>query len=112
MKTYCLVVHNSDEVKAVFVGDSIKAIIMRVMGTNHGNDIENRSLDYYNDDMREIAEEKDEGWVDVTELPIEYLIEHAEVLLERLYHDGDSQDGYTLFDTDLSQGAVLHFRHN
>ena len=112
MKKYCLVVHNSDEVKAVFIGDTIASIMKRVISTSYGNDIEERSLDYFNEEQREMAEEKDRGWVDVTELPTEYMIANAEVLLNRLYHDGDSQDGYTLFDTDMTHQSVLFFREN
>ena len=107
---YCLVVHNSDEVKAVIVGNSIEEIMDRVRNTTYGQDIEDRSLEYYNDDMREEAEEKDEGWVDAEEIPKDYLIKNAKLLLSRLDHDGDSEDGYTLFATDLGHQAVWFFR--
>ena len=111
MKTYCLVVHNSDEVKAVFVGDSIKAIIKRVMGTSYGNDIEKRSLEYYNEYMSDDHEKED--YVDVTEIPfLDLTNDILEYMITRLYHDGDSEDGYTLLDTDLSHASVLFFQDN
>lgn len=111
MRTYCLVVHNSDEVKAVFVGDTIKSIIKRVMGSKHGQDIINRSLVYYNDYMSD--DHMKEDYIDVDEIPFNDLEDDfIEELITRLYHDGDSEDGYTLFDTDLSNNTVLYFKDN
>lgn len=113
MKTYCLVVHNSDEVKAVFVGDTLKSIMKRVMNTKHGADIEKRSIEYYNDDKKQDAEEENKEWVDVEEIPWKDVPhDMIKYMIERLYHDGDSEDGYTLFDTDLSENTVLYFKDN
>lgn len=111
MKTYCLVVHNSDKAKAVFVGDSVKVIIKRLMGLSYGQDIEKRSLEYYNDDRRQDAKEDGKEYIDADTIPFNDLPDDMiKYMIERLYHDGDSEDGYTLFETELSQGAVLYFR--
>lgn len=107
IRKYCLVVHNSDVVKAVFVGE-LHDLMTRVMQTSYGNDIEKRSLEYYNDDMSA----DNERWVNRDEIPLSYLTEHAEALLDRLYHDGDSEDGYTLFNTEMTNQSVLFFRDN
>lgn len=112
MKTYCLVVHNSDEVKAVFVGP-FRDIMKRILGTSYSDDIEKRSLEWYNNDKRQDAEEKHEGYINVTEIPFNDLsTDTLEYMIERLYHDGDSEDGYTIFNTDLSNQVVLFFKYN
>lgn len=69
-----LVVHNSDEVKAVFVG-SKETILSNIKASEYWEDITSR-------------------------LPLE----DEEITLDtitELYHDGDSEDGYTLVDPIL-----------
>jgi hypothetical protein len=79
-----LIVHNSDEVKDCFIGETDEIILEKLKNSEYWEDITNRLIyDQYPDfdDDEKIAEK--------------------EIILENvtdLYHDGDSEDGYTLLE--------------
>ena len=78
-----LIVHNSDEVVACFIGETDLEIIKKLK----------KNQDYWQDIMDRLNEGEDEN----TE---EYVLPDDVTMYDitDLYHDGDSEDGYTLID--------------
>lgn len=74
-----LIVHDSDEVKACFIGKTDEEIIEKLKKSEHWEDVVERLLQ--DPDEREEQEPKI-TMSDITSL----------------FHDGDSEDGYTLID--------------
>lgn len=83
-----LVIHNSDEVKACFVGEDEKDILEKLKSSIYWEDVTNRLVD------ESLDEEDLGGWQVRNEDDIS-----IERITGYLYHDGDSTDGYTLFDS-------------
>lgn len=75
-----LVVHNSDEVKCVFVGVTEQEILDKLKGSLYWEDIVSRICDEDEDSFKE--EE-----INISDHIDGYLV-----------HDGDSEDGYTLLE--------------
>lgn len=81
MNRFALVVHDSDEVKDVFIGVDKETILVNLKISKYWKDIVERLEEAYGED-EDFPE--DEVTLDtVTEL----------------HHDGDSEDGYTLLQT-------------
>lgn len=78
-----LIVHNSDEVKAVFVGVTDQEVIDKLLLSEYRDDILDRIADVLDE---EEADKKANAPVTMEEIT-------------DLYHDGDSEDGYTLLET-------------
>lgn len=78
-----LMVHNSDEVKACFIGETEEEILGKLKLSEYWEDIVDRL--------------KDDGVIDRSMEEDIDLIKMDDVT--SLYHDGDSEDGYTLLDT-------------
>lgn len=79
-----LIVHNSDEVKDCFIGETDEIILEKLRNSKYWEDITHRLV--HNQDLD----------LDDDELPTE-----EDIALENvtdLYHDGDSEDGYTLLE--------------
>ena len=74
-----LIVHNSDEVKACFIGTE-KEILAKLKESEYWEDITDRCNNLK--DLDDPGEEEEITIDDVTDL----------------YHDGDSEDGYTLIE--------------
>lgn len=73
-----LIVHDSDGIFDCFIGETEDEILIKVLNSKHGEDIMNR----LNDD--------DEKEIDKTDVTMEQVTS--------LYHDGDSECGYTLVE--------------
>lgn len=71
-----LIVHNSDKVKACFIGKDNAELLDKIMASE------------YSDDILDRLGEKTEGIGIVVSIDT----------ITDLYHDGDSEDGYTLID--------------
>jgi hypothetical protein len=74
-----LIVHNSDEIKACFIGTTDEELVTKIMSSEYQEDINNRLRDELDDDEHDF-------------------IVNMEAITS-LYHDGDSEDGYTLLET-------------
>lgn len=72
-----LIVHNSDEVKACILGYSEEEILEKLKATEYWEDVVNRINDASSEDP-----------VDEDQITLSGVT--------NLYHDGDSEDGYTL----------------
>lgn len=73
MEKYCIVVHNSDKVKDVFSGGTRGEILDKLKKSKYWSDIKER------------VQEENESTSSIR-------MNH----ITSLYHDGDSEDGYTL----------------
>jgi len=82
-----LIVHNSDEVKACFIGTK-KEIFLKLKTSEYWEDITNRLVD---EDLSD--EDVEEGWQVNNEKDITLV-----QIVDNLHHDGDSEDGYTLLE--------------
>lgn len=85
-----LIVHNSDEVKACFVGETDEELVEKIMASEYGDDIAERVAQ---DKEAEDDEDEDEDTPVTTKT---YTITVNDIA--SLYHDGDSVDGFTLID--------------
>lgn len=79
-----LIVHDSDEVKACFIGQTNKEILEKLKKSEYWEDIVNRVCSNDEDDEDAVKEQ------DIT------IEDHIDGYLP---HDGDSEDGYTLLET-------------
>lgn len=77
MKFQILIVHNSDEVKDCFIGEIEEEILIKLKKSEYNEEIELR--------LEELGEKLGE----------KYSIYNLDNIT-RLYHDGDSEDGYIL----------------
>lgn len=77
-----LIVHNSDEVIACFTGETEEEILEKLKKSEHWEDIINRLSDEEFIDNFEGNKPNNITMDNVTDL----------------FHDGDSEDGYTLID--------------
>lgn len=94
-----LIVHNSDEVKSVFIGETNEEIISKLKadpgisnmwGTfTAWSDIVDRTVV----DTEVDSDSLDDGVITSED---QITMEH----ITDLYHDGDSEDGYTLLETN------------
>lgn len=89
-----LVVHNSDQVKAVFVGTE-EQIRSRLKKSKYWKSVISRLV---NEDIKD--EDLEESWQVRTEDDIT-----IQRIVSNLFHDGDSEDGYTLLDGITYPGA-------
>lgn len=80
-----LVVHNSDEVKAVFIGFSESEIFEKLKVSKYWEDISSRTEDYWSE-----WDEENRGGFDESKIAFDDVTS--------LYHDGDSIDGYTILE--------------
>ena len=77
-----LVVHNSDKIKDVFIGETEQELIDKLLSSKYRRDVLDRIADSLSE---EEADAKANHPIMMDEIT-------------RLYHDGDSQDGYTILE--------------
>lgn len=82
-----LIVHNSDEVKACFVGTE-EEIFIKLKASSYWEDITTRIVDENLDEAY-----IEEGWQVNDEKDIT-----LQQIIDNLHYDGDSEDGYTLLE--------------
>lgn len=88
-KTHCMdkaiVIHNSDEVKAVILGGDKQHLLQKLRYSEYWEDITTRLIN---------EKATEEHWTVQREEDIT-----IDRIVGYLHHDGDSEDGYTLLDT-------------